>query len=62
MTSANVWRVAIALTGLLLTTATAWAGGSTGVPVPEIGGSAIPAAMGLLAAGVLTLRARYRRK
>ena len=50
----------VAAAGLLLVGATAWAG--TGPTVPEIGGSALPAAMGLLAAGVLTLRARYGRK
>ena len=60
MKTRNVGAIAAAAAGLLLASATAWAGGTT--TVPEIGGSALPAAMGLLTAGVLTLRARYRRK
>jgi hypothetical protein len=60
---ASVCRVVLAIT--IVTTsfgARLLAAGPSVVPAPEIDGGSIAAGMGLLAAGVLLLRARRRTK
>ena len=55
--------IAIAWLGVVVVSATAWAvPPATDPAAPEIGATALPAAMGLLGAGVLMLRARWGRK
>jgi len=52
--------IAVASLGLVLASAPAWA---TSVPsAPEIDASVMPAAIGLLGAGMLMLRSRFGRK
>jgi hypothetical protein len=54
----NACLYGVAMTALLAVPLYA----TTQINVPEIDGSAISAGLGLLAAGVLVLRARWRRK
>ena len=53
----------LGVVGLVCSASPAMAGGLPTVPtVPELGGASLPMGMGLLTAGVLMLRARWRSK
>jgi hypothetical protein len=61
VTIGQIARLSATVLGVLLTTAMP-ALATTGEPVPEINGASLSAGLGLLAGGVLWLRARRKSK